>query len=139
MTRFESHQRKINKPAEVIFTFLSDFNNFRQAIPADKVEDWISDSDTCSFSVKGVGKVALRMMERTPYKLIKIVNDKGTKHEFKVWFQLKQIDASDTRIRIILDAKLPAMVKMVAKKPLQKFVTTLIDQIADGFNNQASV
>ena len=134
MTRFESHQRKVNKPAEVIFTFLSDFNNFQQAIPADKVEDWVSDSDTCSFSVKGVGKVALRIHERIPYKLIKIVNDTETKHEFKLWFQLKQVDVTDTRIKLTLDVKLSAMVKMIAKKPLQNFVTTLIDQIADGFN-----
>ena len=134
MTRFESHQRKINKPAEVIFNFISDFNNFQQAIPADKVEDWVSDSDSCSFSVKGIGKVALRIEERTPFKLIKIVNDTDTKHEFKLWFQIKQINPADTRIKITLDVKLSAMVKMVAKKPLQNFITTLIDQIADGFN-----
>lgn len=132
MTRFESHQRKIDKPAESIYTFLSDFNNFQQAIPAGKVEDWVSDNDTCSFSVKGVGKVSLRMAERIPYKLIKIVNDIDTKHEFKLWLQLKQIE-SITHVKLTLDVKLNAMIKMVAKKPLQNFVTTLVDQIADGF------
>ena len=133
MTRFESHQRKIEKPAEGIYTFLSDFNNFQQAIPAGKVEDWVSDSDTCSFSVSGVGKVSLKMEEKVPYKLIKIVNDTETKHEFKLWLQLKQIGTA-THIKLTLDAKLNAMIKMVAKKPLQNFVTTMVDQIADGFN-----
>jgi len=133
MTRFESHQRRINKPAENIYSFLSDFNNFKQAIPAGKVEDWISDSDTCSFSVKGVGKVSLKIAERVPHKLIKIVNDADTKHEFKLWFQLKQIETT-THIKITMDVKLNAMIKMVAKKPLQNFVTTLVDQIADGYN-----
>ncbi len=132
MTRFESHQRIIDKPAESIYAFLSDFNNFKQAIPAGKVEDWVSDADTCSFSVKGVGKVSLKIAERIPYKLIKIVNDTDTKHEFKLWLQLKQIE-SITHVKLTLDVKLNAMIKMVAKKPLQNFVTTLVDQIADGF------
>jgi carbon monoxide dehydrogenase subunit G len=136
MTRFESHQRKINKSAEVIFSFLSDFNNFQSAIPQDKVSNWESTTDTCSFEVSGVGEMAMHIVEKKEFSLIKIENQTNAKNEFKLWVQLKQMDEQDTRIKLTFDVQLNAMVKMVAKKPLQNFITTLTDRIADSFNQQ---
>ena len=136
MTRFEGHQRKINKPAEVIYTFLSDFNNFQAAIPQDKVSNWQATTDNCSFEVAGIGEMAMQMVEKNPHSLIKIENQSGAKNEFKLWIQLKQVDESDTRIKVTFDVQLNAMLKMVAKKPLQTFVGTLTDQLADSFNRQ---
>lgn len=136
MTRFESHQRKIEKPAEAIFTFLSDFNNFKTAIPQDKISNWQSTTETCSFEVPGVGEMAMQMVEKKPFSLIKIENQANSKNEFKLWVQLKPVDDLDTRIKLTFDVQLNAMLKMVAKKPLQSFITTLTDQIADSFNQR---
>ncbi len=136
MTRFEGHQRKINKPAEQIFSFLSDFNNFESAIPKDKVNNWQSTEDTCSFSVPGVGNMAMQIVEKVPFKLIKIQNQASASNEFKLWIQLKQIDDFDTRIKITFEVQLNAMLKMVAKKPLQNFIETLTNQITDSFNQR---
>ena len=134
MTRFEGHQRKINKPAEVVYNFLSNFNNFQQAIPADKIENWQSDEDSCFFTLKGIGDMALVMDEKKPYSIIKIKNAEESKYEFMFWVQLKQLDDMDTRLKLTFDVKLNAMIKMVAKKPLQDFITKLTDQIAESFN-----
>ncbi len=122
MTRFEGHQQSIKKPAEVIYSFLSDFNNFQKAIPQDKVQNWQATSDTCSFTVPGVGEMAMQIAEKQEFKLIKIENQSGAKNEFMLWFQLKSISNEDTRIKITFDVQLNAMMKMVAKKPLQKFI-----------------
>ena len=134
MTRFEGHQRQINKPAEVIFNFLSNFNNFQHSIPPDKIENWVSDEDSCSFSLKGIGQMSLAIEEKQPFKLIKIKNAQESKYEFKFWIQLKQLEDFDTRIKLTFEVNLNPMIKLMAKKPLQEFITKLTDQIADSFN-----
>ena len=78
--------------------------------------------------------MAMQMVERKEFSLIKIENQSGAKNEFKLWLQLKQINEADTRMKITFDVQLNAMLKMVAKKPLQSFVTTLTDQITNSFN-----
>ena len=48
MTRIESQQVAVNKSAEEIYTFISNFNNFNQLMPSS-VEDLETTEDTCSF------------------------------------------------------------------------------------------
>ncbi len=136
MTRFEGHQRSINKPAELVYNYLSDFNNFEHSIPKDQVENWQSTQDSCSFNLKGIGEVAMEIVERQPNKLVKLSNAGSSKFSFNFWIQLKQTGPDDTRLKLTMDVELNAMMKMVAKKPLTKFITTLTDQIADVFNKQ---
>ena len=53
MTRIESDKVEVAKSAEEVFNFLSDFNNFSKLMP-EQVTDWVSDTDTCSFNIKGM-------------------------------------------------------------------------------------
>ena len=53
MTRIESQQVAVNKSAEEIYNFISNFNNFNQLMPSS-VQDLETTEDTCSFSIKGM-------------------------------------------------------------------------------------
>ena len=75
MPKIESRTGKIRTSEEKIYTFLSNFNNFRKLIPEDKAKDWESTEDTCSFNVEGIGRFGLRIIEKEPNKLIKITSD----------------------------------------------------------------
>ena len=136
MTRFEGHQKRINKSAEQVYTYLSDFNNFEHSVPKEHVENWQSTEDSCSFSLKGIGEVAMEIVERKPFKLIKLTNVKDSKFNFNFWIQLKEIAPDDTHRKLTMNVELNAMMKMVAKKPLNKFIVTLTDQIVEVFNRQ---
>ncbi len=120
---------KIEANEEKIFTLLSDFTNLGDYIPRDKVSDFQSDIDSCSFSVEKVGKFGMRIIEREPFKLVKIANDQNVPFQFNMWIQLKKVDELDTRVKITLRADLNPMLKMVAKKPLTTLVDTLLDRL----------
>lgn len=133
MSKIESKTGKIKYSDEHIFNFLSDFNNFEQVVPKDKVSDWTSTSDTCSFKVDGIGTAGMRIIEREPNKLIKITSEGSTPVNFFLWIQLKKIDEQDTKIKITVEPMVnPIMLGMV-KKPLKSFVDSLIDQV-EGFS-----
>lgn len=125
----ESRIGKIQANQDKIYELIADFNNLGKFVPHDKVADFISDIDSCSFTVDKIGKFGMRIIERDPTKLIKIANDENVPFQFKMWIQLKEVSDVDTRVKVTLKADLNPMLKMVAKKPLTTFVETLVDRL----------
>ncbi len=132
MEKYESKQVQIHKPEEVIFGLMSDFNNFTPVLK-DQVEGWSVDGDTCSFTVKGFA-VRLQMIEKEPYKLIKITSAEGSPFDFSFWVQLKGMAPDDTRMKLTLGAKLNMMMKMMIGGKLQKGIDEAAERIASAFN-----
>ena len=133
MEKYESKQGRILRPASMVYDALSDFSRFTPIL-ADKVEGWEATEDTCSFRVQGF-TMNLRIVEREENKLIKITGDEGSPLDFTIWMQLAEAAPADTRIRLVLHAKLNMMMKMMIGKKLQSGLDQIVDKIAEAFNN----
>ena len=64
MSKYTSKIGKINKSDQLIYNFLTDFNNIKSVIPEDKVKDFEATEDTCRFSVDAVGQAGLKIIEK---------------------------------------------------------------------------
>ena len=125
MARIESRIGVVKQPAEKIFNYVSNFNNFSQLIPEDKVKDFESTVDTCRFKVEGIGQAGLRIIERDPHKLS---SDEETTFDLLLWIQIKELEPGDSRMKITTEVKLNPVMAAMVKKPLKDFVDTLIEQ-----------
>lgn len=132
MEKYESKQQRILKPAAMVYSIASDFSNFTPILQ-DKVDDWQADADTCSFKAKGF-PVRLRIVERIENELVKIEGEDGSPVDFTFWMQLKEVSECDTRMRIVLHARLNMMMKMMIGGKLQQAVDQIAEQIATAFN-----
>jgi carbon monoxide dehydrogenase subunit G len=128
-SKFESRIGKINQPAGVIYRMLSDFRNFSNLVPADKIKNWQATADECRFTVDMVGDTGLKIVEKQEDKLIKITATGDNPYNFFFWIQLKEVAPYDTRIKLTLKIDLNPMIKMMASKPIQNFLNGLIDQL----------
>lgn len=128
MARIESKIGVVKQPAEKIYNYVSNFNNFNQLIPEDKIKDFESTDETCRFSVEGIGKAGLRIIEKEPFKMIKISSDEETTFDLLLWIQIKEIEPGDSRMKITTEVNMNPMMASMVKKPLKNFVDTLIDQ-----------
>jgi carbon monoxide dehydrogenase subunit G len=128
-TKVESKIGKIANSSDKVYNFLSDFRNFSRMIPPDKVKNWQADENSCRFTVDMIGEIGLKVIEKQPNSLIKITGAEGSKFNFNFWIQLKESSPSDSRIKLTIKADLNPMMTMMAKKPLQNFVDTLVDQL----------
>lgn len=127
--KIESRIGKIQSNQERVYALISDFSNLGNYVPHDKVEDFKSDTDSCSFTIEKIGNFGMRIIDRDPTKTVKIANDESVPFQFNLWIQLKEIAEKDTRVKVTLKADLNPMLKMVAKKPLTQFVDTLVDRL----------
>ena len=138
MGKYTSKTGKINKSEELIYNFLTDFNNLKSVIPQDKVKDFEATQDTCKFNIEGVGQAGLKIIEKEPNKLIKITSDGKSPFSFFFWIQLKPLENSEgsTALRLTIDANLNPMMKMMVGKHLQKGIDTMVDQLVVFFNDK---
>jgi uncharacterized protein YqkB len=132
MGKIESNVKQIAYSQESVYNKLSDFNNIGKVmdrIPADQVKDLQFDMDTVSFSVSPVGTVLLRIIDREPFKCIKIASEK-TPVALKAWIQIVPVDDSSCKIKLTVEADVnPFLAKMV-EKPLKEGMEKAVDMLA---------
>ena len=135
MTTYESDIKTISSNEEVVFNKLSDLNNIKElqnkSTETDKMKDLTYDTDSCSFSVEGIGKIGFRIVDREPFKTIKL-NSENAPVQLNVWVQLKKIDEDNTAMKLTLKADLPMMIKMMVDKKLKEGINKVADMLVKG-------
>jgi carbon monoxide dehydrogenase subunit G len=141
MTTYESDIKTISSSEEMVFGILSDLNNLSRLkeIPSanDKIKDLQFDTDSCSFAVEGMGRVGFRIIEREPFKTIKLESEQSPV-KVNIWIQLKQVEENDTRMKLTLKADLPAMIKMMVDKKLKDGINAIADVLAKALSAPAT-
>ena len=130
MTTYESDIKTISSNEEVVFGILSNLNNLEKLQDnkslTDKAKDLQFDAESCSFLVDGFGKVGFRIIEREPFKTIKLVSE-NTPVEINVWIQLKKETEDKTHMKLTMKAELPTMIKMMVDKKLKEGINMVAD------------
>ena len=130
MAEFKSNSLRIEAPDGKIFEFLRDFNNFGQLMP-EQVENWQSTTNTCSFTVKGMADLAMRIGEHTPSSFIAYDSEGKSPFPFQLTFHINRMDDSSSEVHSRLEAKLNPMLKMMAARPLQNLVNLLVEKLKE--------
>lgn len=130
MGKIESKITKSEHSDEKLYAFVTDFNNFGSLIPEDKIKNWQSDVDSCSFTIDGIGSAGLKIIEKEPNNLVKITSEGSSPVNFLMWIQLKKVGENDTRIKITIDPQINMMMMTMVKKPLKEFVDMLAERMS---------
>jgi carbon monoxide dehydrogenase subunit G len=74
-----------------------------------------------------MGEVGLKIIEKTPFSLVKIAGDGMANHHFNLWIQVKEAAENDSRVKVTLKTDINPMMKLMVAKPVQKFLDMLVD------------
>ena len=133
MTTYESDIKTISSNEEVVFGILSDLNNLREMLEqttlSGKVKDLQFQTDSCSFKVEGFGKMGFKIIEREPFKTIKLISENAPV-EITVWIQLIKYSETVTQMKLTLKSDLPVMIKMMIDKKLKEGINLIADVLA---------
>jgi hypothetical protein len=132
MATVESKKKQIQKSTKEVFDFLCDFTHFGMLVP-DKVTNWTSTTDTCSFDVSGVGHVSLKIADKNPYTSIHISEGEGISLPVKFSFQWLFAPQSENTVSVqaVFNLDINPMMAMMVKKPLQNFVDILVEKLKE--------
>ena len=124
MTKIESEMQTINSSIETVFNFLSNFNNFEKLMP-EQIINWKSTEDTCSFTIKGMTDLSMKIVKRTQFSEIVMASDGKTPFNYELIAIFKTLTADTCRSQLVFNAELNAMLSMMVSKPLENFVNIL--------------
>lgn len=141
MSKYISEVKTVNHNHETVFTFLSNFNNLGQffnenmlskissQIPNVSIDDVQIDADSCRFTVSSMGEAGFRILEREPFKMIKITGEGKIPMELLFWIQIVPVSDYQCKIRLTLHASMNMMVKMMVGNKLKDGINKLADAL----------
>ena len=132
MANFESSVKVIPFSQERVYTKLSDLNNLesvKDRLPVDKVQDLEFDSDTLSFSVSPIGKLSLKIVERDPFKCIKLATT-NSPLPFNMWIQIVEVSAQECKIKVTIGIEINPFMKAMVQKPLQDGLEKMVEMLS---------
>ncbi|MGV6862718.1 MAG: hypothetical protein ACWA41_13180 [Putridiphycobacter sp.] len=128
-TKIESNHITINKSSEFVFNFMSDFNNIKQLLPQDKISDWQSDTDSCSFKIQGAAVIPLVKKSTEPTSKINIISGDNAPFPFTLEVTFNEIDAQTTEAFLNFEGDINAFLKMMVVKPLTNLFNYMADKL----------
>jgi len=129
MTTLESDPVTVDKPAKEIYDFLSDFNNFEKLMP-EQVTNWQSTSDECSFTIQGMATLGMKIVEKVPNSLVKVIKNGSAPFDFSLSCRIEDLQ-QQCSVKMSFDADLNPMMKMMAARPLTNFLNMLASKLKE--------
>lgn len=140
--RYVSGIKIIDVDQEIVFNYLSDFENLgkyinegllqkvSEMVPQLKINNFEVDRDSCRFGLTGFGNAEIRIINRDPFNTVKIKSSGGLPVGLTLWIQLLPHEIKNTKMRLTLDADLSLMLKAMIGNRLDEGVDRLAELLA---------
>jgi carbon monoxide dehydrogenase subunit G len=131
----KSEVTAIHCPAEKVYHFISNFNNFGHLMP-EQVVNWKADDQSCSFEVKGIATLGLRITNKVPFSLISMKGEGKIPFGFTFDTHINQTDQNNCTVEIKITADMNPFIAMMAEKPLQNLVDMMMPRLKTEMEKQ---
>ena len=120
----ESPKINVEKSAEYIFNALSDIKNFEKLMPENMAKFEVIDENCFEFGLKGMPEIKLVKKASTPNSEI-VLGAASSKLPFTLTAKINAISENETDIQLFFEGEFNAMMAMMVKGPITKFIETL--------------
>ena len=124
----EGNKVIVKKSPKEVFDFLIKLENFEQLMP-ENTQKFEVDGDSFIFGLKGMPEIRLVMKEKTEYSNITL-GAASSKLPFTLSADINEISENESEVTLKFEGEFNAMMAMMVKKPLTKFIETLTENIA---------
>ena len=120
----ESPKVNVAKSAEYLFNALNDVKNFEKLMPENIAKFEVIDENCFEFGLKGMPEIKLVKKASTPNSEI-ILGAASSKLPFTLTAKIDAISENATDIQLFFEGEFNAMMAMMVKGPITKFIETL--------------
>ncbi|KLT69948.1 MULTISPECIES: hypothetical protein [Flavobacterium] len=120
----ESPKVTVQKSAQDLFDLLTDVRNFEKLMPDNIAKFEVIGEDAFIFGLKGMPEIKLKMKEKTaPNKIV--LGAASDKLPFTLVSNIDSISDSESAVQLQFEGEFNAMMAMMIKGPISKFIETL--------------
>ena len=125
----ESPKVNVDKSQQELFNFLTDVENYEQIMPESKEKFEVKSSDTFAFALKGMPEIWLQIKEKRKPNLI-VLGSTSDKFDFSLDVVIEDAGNDKSQAQLFFNGKFNAMMAMMVKGPLNKFIGSLAENIS---------
>lgn len=125
----EAPKKTVNKSDKEVFDFLIDIKNFEKLMPENISKFEVLSEDKFLFALKGMPEIVLKLKEQHPNNKI-ILGAASDKLPFTLTADINSIAATETEVTLSFEGEFNAMMAMMIKGPITKFIDTLSDNLS---------
>jgi len=126
--QLESPTVNVDKSANQLFDFLMDVKNFESIMPENTETFEVLDQGFI-FALKGMPKIKLKLQENeSPNKIV--LASTSEQFPFTLTGNITSVSESSATVNLKFDGDFNAMMAMMIKVPLQKFINTLAENLS---------
>jgi len=123
----ETNKVTVKKTHSEVFEFLTKVENFEQLMP-ENTEKFEANDDSFLFSLKGMPEIRLKMKEKKADNLV-VLASTNDKFPFTLTGTIHKQDEVQSEVQLVFEGQFNAMMAMMIKNPIQKFINTLAENI----------
>ena len=120
----ESPKVSIDKSAQIVFDFLTDVKNFKPLMPENTSKFELIDDETFLFALSGMPEIVLKKKSLESPKTI-VLGAAGGKLDFSLTAVIEFISENQSNVQLKFEGDFNAMMAMMIKGPISKFIETL--------------
>lgn len=124
----ESPKVTVNKSSQDVFNFLSDIKNFEKIMPENISKFEVLAEDKFLFALKGMPEIVLKKKEVIPPNKV-VLGAAGGALDFSLIANISEITDEESEVQLKFDGQFNAMMAMMIKRPLSKFIETLVTNL----------
>ena len=131
-SKFESSVKQVPYSQQAVYNNISDLRNLekvRDRVPEDKIQGFSFDQDTVTMNVAPVGEIKFRICDREEPKCIKFETVQSPL-PFNLWIQVLPVSATESKMKVTVQADIPFMLKGMVAGPLQDGVEKIADALS---------
>lgn len=119
----------VQKSAEELCEYLANVENFEALMPENTSKFELKDDNSFIFALKGMPEIALKLDEvQPPDKVVLSAINKN--FPFTLTGNIEEISESSSDIALHFEGKFNAMMSMMIKSPISKFIDTLATNLS---------
>jgi carbon monoxide dehydrogenase subunit G len=120
----ESPKVSVEKSAQMVFDFLTNVKNFKPLMPENTSKFELMDDETFLFALSGMPEIVLKKKSvESPTNIV--LGAAGGKLDFSLTAVIESISESKSEVQLTFDGDFNAMMAMMIKGPISKFIETL--------------
>lgn len=126
--QLESSKTSVPKKQQQVFNFLCKVENYEQLMPESIQKFELLNDKAFVFQLKGMPEIALELKDtQAPGKVI--LGAKSDKIPFGLTANIDAVSDDKSEVQLFFEGEFNAMMAMMIKKPIQKFIDTLSENI----------
>ncbi len=124
----ETPKKTLDRSDKTVFDFLAQVKNYETLMPENIDKFEVLDDKTFKFALKGMPEIVLTLKEMIPHKTV-VLGAASDKLPFTLTAIINAIEANKSEVGLNFEGEFNAMMAMMVKGPITKFMGTLSDNM----------